>query len=82
MLIPARGRFLPNVMWSGDNPFQTKTESWGNAIVPPIQTSRNFNGTGVPAYDPPGSRPGDTYTDTSVVPPKVYVISDPINYGP
>jgi hypothetical protein len=73
-----------NVLWSGDNPFQTTTLSWGTPIFPPVQrtTSKNFDGVGVPVYDPAGSQPGDTYTDTSTDPPTVYAIVAPINYGP
>lgn len=73
-----------NVAWSGDNPFQTTTLSWGTPTFPPVQrtTSKNFDGVGVPAYDPAGSQPGDTYTDTSTDPPTVYAIVAPINYGP
>ena len=40
------------------------TLSWGAPTIP-IATPQKFQGYGVPATDPSGSRPGDTYTDLS-----------------
>jgi hypothetical protein len=53
---------IGNVLWSGDNPFQTTTLSWGTATLPP-RGPIQFSGYGVPISDPSGSRLGDTYLD-------------------
>jgi hypothetical protein len=53
-----------NVLWSGDNPFQTTTLSWGTATLPP-RGPIQFTGYGVPLSDPSGSRLGDTFLDLS-----------------
>jgi hypothetical protein len=72
-----------NVLWSGDNPFQTTTLSWGSGTFPPQQQVRgqtNFTGFGIPMYDPSGSQPGDTYTDLNTN--EIFILAPPMNYAP
>lgn len=66
-----------NILWSGDNPFQTKTESWGNAVFPPRQraTPNTYYGSGIPATPPAGSQSGDIYYDTNTDPYTKYIIN-------
>jgi hypothetical protein len=56
-----------NVLWSGDNPFQTTTLSWGSATFPPQQraTPNTYTGNGPPVIHPAGSQAGDIYYDIS-----------------
>ena len=66
-----------NVMWSGDNPFQTNTTSWGNPVFPPRQraTPNTYYGSGIPATPPVGSQSGDIYYDTNTYPYTKYIIN-------
>jgi len=61
MTVPVFGG-QPISIWSGWNPAQTVTLSWGAAKT---RAPYQFYGFGVPTQDPPGSIPGigDTYTD-------------------
>jgi hypothetical protein len=56
-----------NVLWSGDNPFQTTTLSWGSATFPPQQRAipNTYTGNGPPIIRPAGSQAGDIYYDIS-----------------
>jgi hypothetical protein len=63
MTVPTGGLYdQPLTLWSGLTPFGSVNVSWGS---PNSRQSYQFTGFGVPASDPPGSIPGDTYLDLS-----------------
>jgi hypothetical protein len=71
VFVDSTGNYTPtttgNVLWSGDNPFQTTTLSWGSATFPPKQraTPNTYTGNGPPVIHPAGSQAGDIYYDVS-----------------